>query len=380
MPYITIFTKPQDYQISFDDLLNGVNESLFNQKFENTHDTKTVFREVTPSKLKENINVGEMIAILNSFNERHADLINTTDKSVLYHSFKIPKRSGGLRPIDAPNEELMEALRELKHIFEQTLFAKYHTSAFAYVKGRCAIDAVKRHQKNNSRWFLKLDFHNFFGSTTLDFVIKMLKMIFPFSEILKTEAGYGVLKDALSLCFLNGGLPQGTPISPTITNLMMIPVDHAIAKMAREHSPHLCYTRYADDLLLSSDINFRWSEVQNSILQTLSQFEAPFSLNTEKTRYGSSAGRNWNLGVMLNKDNQITIGHQRKKTFKAMIFSFLSDHINGQQWNVSDVQYILGLYSYYTAVEKDCIDKIIKTYDTKFNLDTLSLIKSYLKV
>lgn len=380
MPYITIFTKPQDYQISFDDLLNGVNESLFNQKFENTHDTKTVFREVTPSKLRENINVGEMIAILNSFNERHADLINTTDKSVLYHSFKIPKRSGGLRPIDAPNEELMEALRELKHIFEQTLFAKYHTSAFAYVKGRCAIDAVKRHQKNNSRWFLKLDFHNFFGSTTLDFVIKMLKMIFPFSEILKTEAGYGVLKDALSLCFLNGGLPQGTPISPTITNLMMIPVDHAIAKMAREHSPHLCYTRYADDLLLSSDINFRWSEVQNSILQTLSQFEAPFSLNTEKTRYGSSAGRNWNLGVMLNKDNQITIGHQRKKTFKAMIFSFLSDHINGQQWNVSDVQYILGLYSYYTAVEKDCIDKIIKTYDAKFNLDTLSLIKSYLKV
>lgn len=380
MPYITIFTKPQDYQISFDDLLNGVNESLFNQKFENTHDTKTVFREVTPSKLKENINVGEMIAILNSFNERHADLINTTDKSVLYHSFKIPKRSGGLRPIDAPNEELMEALRELKHIFEQTLFAKYHTSAFAYVKGRCAIDAIKRHQKNNSRWFLKLDFHNFFGSTTLDFVIKMLKMIFPFSEILKTEAGYGVLKDALSLCFLNGGLPQGTPISPTITNLMMIPVDHAIAKMAREHSPHLCYTRYADDLLLSSDINFRWSEVQNSILQTLSQFEAPFSLNTEKTRYGSSAGRNWNLGVMLNKDNQITIGHQRKKTFKAMIFSFLSDHINGQQWNVSDVQYILGLYSYYTAVEKDCIDKIIKTYDAKFNLDTLSLIKSYLKV
>lgn len=380
MPYITIFTKPQDYQISFDDLLNGVNESLFNQKFENTHDTKTVFREVTPSKLKENINVGEMIAILNSFNERHADLINTADKSVLYHSFKIPKRSGGLRPIDAPNEELMEALRELKHIFEQTLFAKYHTSAFAYVKGRCAIDAVKRHQKNNSRWFLKLDFHNFFGSTTLDFVIKMLKMIFPFSEILKTEAGYSVLKDALSLCFLNGGLPQGTPISPTITNLMMIPVDHAIAKMAREHSPHLCYTRYADDLLLSSDINFRWSEVQNSILQTLSQFEAPFSLNTEKTRYGSSAGRNWNLGVMLNKDNQITIGHQRKKTFKAMIFSFLSDHINGQQWNVSDVQYILGLYSYYTAVEKDCIDKIIKTYDAKFNLDTLSLIKSYLKV
>ena len=380
MPYITIFTKPQDYQISFDDLLNGVNESLFNQKFENTHDTKTVFREVTPSKLKENINVGEMIAILNSFNERHADLINTADKSVLYHSFKIPKRSGGLRPIDAPNEELMEALRELKHIFEQTLFAKYHTSAFAYVKGRCAIDAVKRHQKNNSRWFLKLDFHNFFGSTTLDFVIKMLKMIFPFSEILKTEAGYGVLKDALSLCFLNGGLPQGTPISPTITNLMMIPVDHAIAKMAREHSPHLCYTRYADDLLLSSDINFRWSEVQNSILQTLSQFEAPFSLNTEKTRYGSSAGRNWNLGVMLNKDNQITIGHQRKKTFKAMIFSFLGDHINGQQWNVSDVQYILGLYSYYTAVEKDCIDKIIKTYDAKFNLDTLSLIKSYLKV
>ena len=98
------------------------------------------------------------------------------------------------------------------------------------------IDALKRHQRNNSRWFLKLDFSNFFGSTTHEFVLRQLSSIFPYSEIVKSERGREALSKALSLCFLNGVLPQGTPFSPTITNIMMIPIDHAIAKMCREHN------------------------------------------------------------------------------------------------------------------------------------------------
>ena len=110
----------------------------------------------------------------------------------------------------------------------------------------------------------------------------------------------------------------------------MIPIDHYIAKTAREMTPHLVYTRYADDIILSSDLAFNWREVQDTIVDIVAnKFHAPFSLNTAKTRYGSSAGRNWNLGVMLNSDNQITIGHSKKKVFKAMLFSFMNDEKNG---------------------------------------------------
>ena len=118
---------------------------------------------------------------------------------------------------------------------------------FAYVKGRSTIDAVKRHQRNKSRWFLKLDFHDFFGSSKPEFIIAQLETIFPFNEIVARPNGREALVKALSICYLNNGLPQGTPISPTLTNLFMIPIDHYIAKTAREMTPHLVYTRYAED-------------------------------------------------------------------------------------------------------------------------------------
>ena len=187
------------------------------------------------------------------------------------------------------------------------------------------------------------------------------------------------LETALSLCFLNGGLPQGTPTSPMLTNMMMIPIDHAIAKMCREYSPHLCYTRYADDMTISSQFSFHWTDVQNKITDIFNKFSAPFTLNAEKTRYGSSAGRNWNLGVMLNKDNEITIGHEKKKVFKAMIFQFMTDDAKGVAWEVEDVQHFLGLAAYYQSVEGEEIDKIINKYSNKFQKDVLATAKALLR-
>ena len=378
MPYITI-PLSKNYQVSFEDILFGITQEAYDKKIQNTHDTRTVYRAKTPNRLLENVKFDEMINVLVEFNEKYKTLIATKDKSSLYRSFKIPKRSGGLRQIDAPLDELMAALRELKFIFEKKLYAAYHTSAFAYVSGRSTIDAVRRHQQNNSKWFLKLDFHNFFGSTTIEFVMNMLETIFPFNEIKKTERGMNALKDALSLCFLNDGLPQGTPISPTLTNLMMIPIDHAIAKYCREHSPHLCYTRYADDIILSSDLNFKWDVVQNDIIGTIHDFGAPFTLNTAKTRYGSSAGRNWNLGVMLNKDNQITVGHEKKKVAKACVFQFMSDFEKGQAWTLEDTQHLQGVLSYYSMVEPNFVSDLYKKYTDKFKKSVAETIKQVLK-
>lgn len=380
MPYITAPVPEKMYQVSFDDILNGMNEAAFARQMENTHDTKTVYRERTPQRLLDRVNIDAMITALHKFNERHIDLINTEDKSTLYRSFKIPKRSGGLRQINAPLDGLMGALKELKFLFEKQLFASYHTAAFAYVKGRSTIDAVKRHQRNKSRWFLKLDFHDFFGSSKPEFILAQLSLIFPYNEILAREDGREELTKALSLCYLNNGLPQGTPISPTLTNLFMIPIDHAIAKMSREHTPHLIYTRYADDIILSSDLSFNWGDVQNAVLDIANnKFHAPFTLNTNKTRYGSSAGRNWNLGVMLNNDNQITIGHSKKKVFKAMLFSFMNDEQNGNTWSLEDTQHLQGLISYYKMVEGETIETIIKSYSEKFHKDVEATIKEVLR-
>lgn len=375
MQYVVTNLKPKTYQLSFEDVLFKTEED-FNFNPKDTHDTLTLlYKDEVPVRIKNTFNP-DAILWLKNFNSAYGHLL-VDDMSTNYHSFQIPKKSGGFRRIDAPNDELMNALRSLKDVFEHIMPIYYHTAAFAYIRGRSISDAVKRHQENESWWFLKLDFHNFFGSTTKDFVTRMFSMIYPFSEILKDPTGKEEFDKALSLCFLNGGLPQGTPISPLITNIMMIPIDHAIKnRVAKKY--RMVYTRYADDMHLSSKYDFKWMDVQSELIAVINEFRAPFNINREKTHYGSRNGRNWILGQMLNKDNKITIGYKRKKQFKSMIMNFINDCKTGNTWSIGDVQSLQGIISYYSMVEGDSIKQIVNEYSKKYSIDVMAEIKSIL--
>jgi len=375
MPYITIKQPPVYYQITFEDMIAGIDD-LSKYVMPNVTNTRTYWVDRPNDKLLDNTDVTGMVRLLQAFNQTKEALFQA-DRASLYHTFHIPKSSGGLRRIDAPLPELMNALRELKTLFETQMFALYHTTAFAYVRGRSTVDAIKRHQRNESKWFLKLDFSNFFGSTTPAFVLDMMSRIFPFSEITKYPVGRDALSKTLSLCFLNCGLPQGTPISPFITNVMMIAIDHRISNSLRNFDNRsFVYTRYADDLLISCKIDFNKDNIQKFVIDTLTEFNAPFCIKQEKTRYGSAAGRNWNLGLMLNKENQITIGHKRKKEFKAMLDNFMRDRSTGNGWDRHDIQVLGGLISYYRMVEKDYINYLLKQYGEKHGADIEKCIKA----
>lgn len=308
------------------------------------------------------------------------DLLKNNGFAITKSDFnKIFKKA--FRRIDAPKQELSNALYQLKYIFEEEFGALYHTSAFAYVKHRSTIDAVKRHQANESKWFGKYDLSNFFGSTTVEFIMSMLSMIFPFSEVVKFPSGRDNLEKALSLCVLHGVLPQGTPISPTITNIMMIPIDHTLSNTLRDFEKNsFVYTRYADDFIISSKYTFNFRNIGQLIIKTLEEFNAPFTLNQEKTRYGSSAGSNWNLGVVLNKDNNITVGYKKKRQFQAMLSSYVMDKLNGHPWIKSDVQTMEGYRNYYRMVEGDTIDAIVKHIGDKFGVDIAKSIKDDLRM
>lgn len=377
MFYITVMQSPRYHQMTLEEFLFEV-ETKPQVIDANTTNTRTYEVSSISDKFMSTINVCDLIAKLTNFNTATAALRSKPRKE-LYREFHIPKKSGGLRKIDAPNAELMDALRRLKTIFEEDFHALYHTSAFAYIKNRSTIDAVKRHQLNESKWFGKYDLSNFFGSTTLSFVMEMFSMVFPFSEVIKDETGKKELRDALELAFLDGGLPQGTPISPLITNIMMIPIDFKFANELRDYNhQHFIYTRYADDFLISSKYTFSFKVIEKYISKVLGDFKAPFSIKPEKTRYGSSAGSNWNLGVMLNKDNNITVGHRKKRQFQAMLHSFIMDTLNGREWPVDEVQTLEGYRNYYRMVESEAIDGIIKHVNEKHNVNVVSMIKKQL--
>ncbi len=378
MVYITVMQSPIYHQMTLEEFLfqNFQAQTILNT---NVSNTRTYAYETVSEHFTSRIDTDALIRKLVRFNDQ-TEALRAQERSTLYETFHIPKKSGGLRRIDAPKPELMNALRNLKTIFEEDFHALYHTSAFAYVKNRCTVDAVKRHQKNNSKWFGKLDLHDFFGSTTLDYVIKMFSMVFPFSEIVKFPNGEAELRKALDLAFLNGGLPQGTPLSPLITNVMMIPVDYKLANAFRDFDKQrFIYTRYADDFIISSKVDFDVHRVEKLVVDMLHEFGAPFTINESKTRYGSSAGRNWNLGVMLNKDNEITVGHKKKRQFQSMLYNYITDKRKGISWPREDIQTMQGLHSYYRMVEPETIDAIVKHTNEKMETDVLRLIKDDLR-
>lgn len=371
--YITVRQSPMYNRLSFEDLIYGTGSCDLITN--NETNTRTYCFDGNTSKLMKFFNMNHALDVLSQFNTKYEEL-RKVDRHSLYREFHIPKHSGGFRKIDAPNEELMSALRELKDIFEVDFGALYHTTAFAYIKKRCTIDAIKRHQANESKWFGKYDLSNFFGSTTPQFVMKMFSIIFPFSEIMKNPVGKTELELALDLCFLDGGLPQGTPISPVITNIFMIPIDHILSNKLRDYNGQkYIYTRYADDFLVSSRYTFSFREIEGLIRDTLESFEAPFMIKPEKTRYGSSNGSNWNLGVMLNKDNKITVGHKKKKQFQNSLHNYIMDKKSGKSWSIEDVHVLDGLRSYYKMVEGDVIDKIIDSVNNKYHVNVVQMMK-----
>ena len=287
--------------------------------------------------------------------------------SGMYTSFKIPKHSGGLRTIDAPSEELKilqrQIVQTLEYIPEQYFpFVHAHDSAYAYVKGRSALDAVKTHQQNGSHWFLKLDIQSFFPTCTTNTIVNLLQQVYPICFIQPAE-----LRLILKCCTLNDVLPQGAVSSPFLTNIMMIPLDKEISDTVFNwNKRRMLYTRYADDLLFSCRESFDWQTIQQKIADIIRAHG--FTINQTKTRYGSRAGSNWNLGLMLNKDNQITLGNKSKQRLRAMLFNFLTDANKHIPWSSTDIQYLNGMLSYWRHVEPTYVNTIQLKYETKIGM------------
>ena len=290
-----------------------------------------------------------------------------------YTTFYIPKSSGGMRRIDAPCDELKDIQRELVKSLscrpgELYPFVHAHDAAYAYVPHRSSIDALLMHQKNDSHWFLKLDIKNFFPSCTPAIVKTLLKQVSPFHLI---------DLDLLDVCFWNGALPQGAVTSPFLTNMMMVPIDMAINKlMYNWNRRRFIYTRYADDILLSCREDFKWNEVQDAIQEILNQYG--FCLKHEKTRYGSRAGSNWNLGIMLNKDNNLTLGHKEKDRMRASLNNFFRDFTKESRWGIHDTQVLTGKLNYMKNIEPDYTQQMLTKYETKYGLKYSLCLKTIL--
>ena len=254
-----------------------------------------------------------------------------------FNVFQIPKKSGGYRTITAPDDMLKAEYTVVKEYLENHLKMKHHQNAFAYTKKTSTLDAITQHKNNNSKWFLKIDIKDFFDTCSPELITRQLRKIAPFN--LNIQIPHMLAEFAT----IDNKLPQGTPLSPIITNLIMIPFDHHFSEWCNAHG--FIYTRYADDILISHQDSFEFSKVIKRMEHLLRKHEYPFEINTKKTRYGSRNGRNWNLGLMLNKDNKITLGHEYKNQCKVILHKLKNEELPKED------PHLMGLFSYLKQIE-----------------------------
>ena len=111
MVYITVKQSPIYHQMTLEEFLfqNIQSPTVVNPNMTNT---RTYEFENASEHFTKKINVESLVQKLVRYNQSTEEL-RLAERSSLYHTFYIPKHSGGLRQINAPNPELMDALRRL---------------------------------------------------------------------------------------------------------------------------------------------------------------------------------------------------------------------------------------------------------------------------
>ena len=156
----------------------------------------------------------------------------------VYQSFSIPKRNGGWRLIRAPNAQLRAVQRRL--LRRVLVRLRSHPAAFGFERGRNIVGHAAGHSRRPV--VVCLDLRDFFRSTQqgrLETYFRRVGWNRPATRLL------------CALCCHEGGLPQGAPTSPRLSNLVNYGLDARLTGLAQRHGAR--YSRYADDLTFSFD-------------------------------------------------------------------------------------------------------------------------------
>lgn len=348
MYYRTYFTHAQQLQLTVDDLYAGITTP---QRTDSNAKTIRV-SEIPPHWYTDSANL----------EARVLDCFNTNGNvQIQYTEYHIPKASGGYRLISAPSDELKEAQKRLYEIFLK-FGAHAHDAAYAYVKDRTCLSAIQKHKDKQTKYFYKFDLHDFFPSCTIEVLQRQLKQVYPFCML--SDA---TLDTVINIATYNGALPQGSPLSPLLCNMVLLPFDWAMYYSIKHFDG--VYTRYADDILISFS-----NKKQLSFISQIIRGHLPdgLTLNDAKSRCGSIAGRNYNLGLVLNKEHNITIGHKKKMELKAKINNFIFDFTNQNYWSIIDTQVLQGEINYFKQIEPDYANFVINRLEQKHHSRSLS--------
>ena len=229
-----------------------------------------------------------------------------------YRGFLIPKKSGGHRIIFAPDMMLKNMLGCV-NILLQAIYEPSE-SAMGFRRGKSVADNANAH--TGRLYVFNSDISDFFPTITKQrvrktFMSKPLRMNEEVADTLCnlccTRLPFQDGKPARERCCMTEEekasltyrdvLPQGSPCSPVVSNMVCWRLDHKLSYLARKYRCR--YTRYADDITFSSDYSVFSDESDFRREFERIVTSQGFSLNESKTRVQKRGSRQEVTGLVV---------------------------------------------------------------------------------
>ncbi|SRR5665213_103168 len=207
-----------------------------------------------------------------------AELRADTYRPRPYRRREIPKEGGKVRVISIPAIRDRVVQGALRLILEPIFEADFSRHSFGARPGRSAHDAIGEVRSGliyQKHLVLDVDLKRFFDD------IRHTPVLARVARRVCDERVLRLIKQFLKSTGARG-IPQGSPLSPLLANVMLNDLDHALAR----GYGYLSYARYLDDMVIltyDSKMGRRWAD--RALERIREEAEAiGVSLNAEKTR------------------------------------------------------------------------------------------------
>lgn len=237
--------------------------------------------------------------------------LSDSDIAERYRLASIPKRDNRgrfkkMRKVYMPTPRLKFFLRQANSLLSSAYTPPI--CSFAFIKGRTIVGNATPHA--NKKFILSLDIKDFFNSISIQKAVSAIESAFPWKfrrEFIKTIVGASSL---------DGHLVQGSPLSPTISNIVCLNLDKRILSYCENLK--ISFTRYADDFTFSSnDFDFKKNaSFLDSITRLIS--EEGFTLNDEKTHIQLYNNRQIVTGLVVN--SKVNVARRYIKEIRSILY------------------------------------------------------------